>query len=97
MQTLIPPAATARARALGRMGKVVGFGLTVRALMLSAAGLAAAVPAFFHPAWIWVMVGWDAVIVALFVWDGVMLPAPEAIAVTRRFLQSPMLGEGDRD
>jgi uncharacterized protein (DUF58 family) len=27
------------------------------------------------------------------VWDGVMLPAPEAIAVTRRFLQSPMLGE----
>jgi uncharacterized protein (DUF58 family) len=93
MQTLIPPSATARARAMGRAGKVLGFGLTARALMLLAAGLAAVVPAFFHPAWIWLMMAWDGAIAGLCVWDGAMLPEPGSISVTRRFLQSPMVGE----
>ena len=57
MQTLIPQPVTARARYLGRAGRVLGFGLSARALLLLIAGVLWAIPAFFHPHRIWLMLG----------------------------------------
>jgi len=93
MQTLIPQPITAKARYLGRAGRVLGFGLSVRALLLLIAGVLWAIPAFFHPHRIWMMLVWDGLIVLLIVLDGMRLPAASAITVTRRFLHSPALGE----
>jgi uncharacterized protein (DUF58 family) len=93
MQTLIPQPVTAEARYLGRAGRVLGFGLSARALLFLAAGLLWAIPAFFHPHRIWIMLAWDGLIALLVVLDGMGLPAPSAIKVTRRFLHSPALGE----
>ncbi len=59
MQTLIPPPVTVRARYLGRAGCVLGFGLSARALLLLVAGVMWAIPAFFHPHRIWMMLVWD--------------------------------------
>jgi uncharacterized protein (DUF58 family) len=93
MQTLIPEPVTAKARPNGRFGHALGFGLTPRALLLLLAGTLLSVPAFFHPHRIWIMLAWDALIVALLVFDLVQLPPPEKIAVTRSFVHSPALGE----
>jgi uncharacterized protein (DUF58 family) len=93
MQTLIPQPVTVRARYLGRFGHLVGFGLSARTLLLLTAGVLWAIPAFFHPHRIWMMLVWDGLIALLIVHDGLGLPAPSAIAVTRRFLHSPSLGE----
>ncbi len=93
MQTLIPEPVTARARYLGRAGRMLGFGLTARTLLLLIAGVLWSIPAFFHPHRIWMMLVWDALIALLVAADAVSLPAPVEIAVTRRFLNSPSLGE----
>jgi uncharacterized protein (DUF58 family) len=93
MQTLIPPPVTAKARYLGRAGRVLGFGLSPRTLLLLIAGVLWAIPAFFHSHRLWIMLAWDGLIALLAVVDGVSLPAPSAITVTRRFLHSPALGE----
>ena len=93
MQTLIPQPVTVRARYLGRAGRVLGFGLSARALLLLIVGVLWAIPAFFHPHRIWLMLGWDGLIVLLIVLDGMRLPTPSAITVTRRFVHSPTLGE----
>jgi uncharacterized protein (DUF58 family) len=74
----------------------VGFGLTARALLLFCAGLVLAIPAFWQPRRIGFMFAWDALLVVLCVLDGVRLPRPEAFTVTRRFLDSPQLGEPTR-
>ena len=93
MQTLIPQPVTANARYLGRAGWMLGFGLSSRALLLLVAGVLWAIPAFFHPHRIWMMLVWDGMIALLVVIDGMALPIPFSIAVTRRFLHSPALGE----
>jgi len=93
MQTLIPEPVTLRARYLGRVGRVLGFGLTVRTLLLLVAGVLWSIPAFFHPHRIWLMIVWDACIALLVLVDASSLPSPAAIEVTRRFLNSPALGE----
>jgi len=93
MQTLIPQLVTARARANGRWGRTLGFGLTPRALLLLLAGTLLSIPAFFHPHRLWLMLVWDALIVVLILFDKARLPAPEEISVTRRFVHSPTLGE----
>src|ERR1700685_3088577 len=93
MQTLIPEPVTATARYSGRFGRFLGFGLTPRALLLLLAGILWSIPAFFHPNRIWLMLAWDALIAALILLDALALPAPRAIAITRRFLASPTLGE----
>jgi uncharacterized protein (DUF58 family) len=92
MQTLIPQPVSVTARYLGRAGRVLGFGLTARALLLLVAGVLWAIPAFFHPHRLWMMLAWDGLIALLIVIDGVGLPAPSAITGTRRFLNSPALG-----
>src|SRR5216683_583277 len=93
MQTLIPQPITAKARYLGRAGRVLGFGLSGRALLLLVAGVLWAIPAFFHNHRIWMMLVWDGLIGLLIVLDGMRLPVSSAITVTRRFLHSPALGE----
>ena len=65
---------------------MLGFGLSARALLI--AGVLWAIPAFFHPHRIWMMLAWDGLIVL----DGVRLPAPSAITLTRRCFHSPALG-----
>jgi uncharacterized protein (DUF58 family) len=93
MQTLIPQPVSTTARYLGRAGRVLGFGLTARALLLLLAGVLWAIPAFFHPHRLWMMLAWDGLIALLILIDGIGLPAPSAMTVTRRFLHSPALGE----
>lgn len=93
MQTLIPEPVTARARYLGRVGRVLGFGLTARTLLLLVAGVLWSIPAFFHPHRIWLMIVWDGLIALFVIIDVASLPSPKRIEVTRRFLNSPALGE----
>ena len=96
MQTLIPQSASATAKPRGRTGRVFGYGLTMRALLLFAVGLLMAAPAFFHPRQILFMLGWDALLLALVLIDIARLPRPEAFTVTRRFVDSPQLGQPTR-
>ena len=88
IQTLVPAPIRAAAR-----GRRFGFALTPRALLLLVAGCLLAVPGFFHPRWIWAMVGWDGVVLLLAIVDAATLPAPAKITVERRFENSPVLGE----
>jgi uncharacterized protein (DUF58 family) len=96
IQTLIPPPVQAPAHPEGRWGRIFGYALTPRALLLLAAGCLLAIPDFFHsghPGWTWAMLAWDALVLLLAVYDAGMLPGPAAIQVKRRFENSPVLGE----
>ena len=74
MQTLIPQPVTATARPNGRWGRVLGFGLTARALLLLLAGVLLSIPAFFHAHRIWMMVAWDAAVLGLIALPFVLPP-----------------------
>src|ERR1700733_1610755 len=93
MQTLFPQPVTARARYFGRFGCAIGYGLSARTLLLLVAGVLWAIPAFFHPQRLWMMLVWDALIALLVIVDLVSLPNPSVIDVTRRFVNPPALGE----
>jgi len=93
MQNLIPQPVTVQARYLGRFGHALGYGLSARALLLLVAGVLWAIPSFFHPHRIWIMLAWDGLMASLMIVDLVNLPDPSSIKVTRRFLNSPALGE----
>jgi len=92
MQTLIPEPVTATARAKGRFGRTLAFGLTPRALLLLLAGVLLSIPAFFHPGRLWIMLAWDALVCGIIAFDLTRLPPPAALTVTRRFVHSPALG-----
>jgi uncharacterized protein (DUF58 family) len=96
MQTLIPQPAQATAAPLGRTGRWLGFGLTPLAWLLFAAGFLLAVPAFYHARRIGFMLGWDALLAAAVLFDRLWLPKPEAISVTRSFLDAPELARPTR-
>jgi uncharacterized protein (DUF58 family) len=96
MQTLIPESASGAAKPIGRLGRWAAFGLTARALLLFCAGFALAIPAFWQPRRIGFMLAWDGVLLVLCVLDAIRLPRPQAFTVTRRFLDSPQLGEPTR-
>jgi len=68
-------------------------GATRRALLLFVAGFAWLIPAFFKARLWWMMVAWDGMMLGLVGFDLAMLPAPGRLTVTRRFLESPKLGE----
>jgi uncharacterized protein (DUF58 family) len=93
MQTLIPQQISANGRTFGRMGRVVGFGITARGLWLLLAGLLFSVPEFFHPHRLWIMLAWDGVIALLILGDATLLVSPAKINVIRRFLHSPAIGQ----
>lgn len=84
------------AKPTGRIGRWAGYGLTARALLLFSAGLLLAIPAFWHPQRIAFMLAWDVLLLILCVVDAVRLPRPESLTITRRFLDSPQLGEPTR-
>ncbi|HTD55264.1 MAG TPA: hypothetical protein VK670_07765, partial [Silvibacterium sp.] len=88
IQTLVPEQVSAVAHA-----RRFGYALTPRALVLLVAGCLLAIPAFFHPRWIWAMVAWDAAVLLLAVFEMATLPPPKQITVERRFENSPVLGE----
>ncbi len=96
MQTLIPESVSGTAKPVGRLGRWAGFGLTARALLLFCAGLVLAIPAFWQPRRIGFMFAWDALLLVLCLVDAARLPRPESLVVTRRFLDSPQLGEPTR-
>src|SRR5579875_307608 len=96
MHTLIPAPASGTAKPLGRLGRWAAFGLTGRALLLFCAGLLLAIPAFWHPRRIGFMLAWDVLLAMLCVLDALRLPPPGSFTVTRRFLDSPQLGESTR-
>ena len=68
-------------------------GATRRALLLLVVGLGWLIPAFFRARLWWMMIAWDGMVVGLTGFDLAMLPAPKRLTVTRRFLESPKLGE----
>src|ERR1700744_4373363 len=96
MQTLVPESASGVAKPMGRIGRWAGFGLTARALLLFCAGLLLAIPAFWQPKRIGFMLAWDLLLLILCVADAARLPRPESLTVTRRFVDSPQLGEPTR-
>ncbi len=96
MRTLIPPPASGRARAMGRTGRVFGFGLTSRAMWLFVAGVVLALPAFWHPRAVWFMAAWDGLLLLVVAWEAWRLPRPRQISVSRTFLDSPQLGVATR-
>ncbi len=96
MRTLIPEEVSAEGRPLSKAGRVLGYGLTGRALLGLVAGLVWLIPAFFSHQRVWLMLAWDAVWLGLVIFDGARLPAPERFRMTRRFLDSPQLGQRTR-
>lgn len=93
MQTLIPQPVTAKARYFGRAGRMLGFGLSAWVLLLLIAGVLWAIPAFFHPHRLWMMLVWDGLIGLLVIIDLVNLSEPSVLELTRRFRNAPALGE----
>lgn len=97
MQTLIPTAVSHIAHPKGRrLGRLLGFGLTPRTLLLLAAATLLSVSAFLHGHTPWLMFGVDAIVLLAAVADAVALPAPERFTLTRRFLHAPELGRSVR-
>jgi uncharacterized protein (DUF58 family) len=68
-------------------------GASRRALLLLLVGLGWLIPAFFRARLWWMMFAWDGMVLGLIGFDLAMLPAPKRLTVTRRFLESPKLGE----
>lgn len=91
-----PVTATAQAPAAGRLARLLGplsaYAFTPRMLCLLAGGVLLAIPAFFRPRGIWVMLAWDVVLMLLAVYDAVQLPSPACFQVTREFCGGPALG-----
>jgi uncharacterized protein (DUF58 family) len=96
IQTLIPPPASAEAKATSRWKRVIGTTLTARTLLLLAAGTVWAVPGFFGLRWLGLMLAWDGLVIILALVDAAMLPPDHALRVTRTFLDSPVLGRETR-
>ena len=93
MQTLIPQPATHEAHPKGkRLGRLLGFALTARTLLLLAAFTLLAIPQFLRGHTPWIMFGADAILLVAALGDAIALPAPERFTLTRRFVHAPELG-----
>jgi uncharacterized protein (DUF58 family) len=67
------------------------FGLTPRAIWLLVAGLALALPGFFHAWWGFGMLEWDGLVLAAAIFDWLRLPQPERITIERSWSNAPSL------
>ena len=85
---LAPPPSAAPASAAARLS--VGAG--TRALWLLCAGLLWTIPAWWEPRAIWLMVAWDAALLAAWAYDLATLPAPAQLHVTRTWAGSLQIG-----
>ena len=86
--SLHPVPVTAPCRPRGRFA----FGLSVRTLLLLAAGLLWLVPAFYIPRLAYGMLVWDGLILFAALLDGLRLPPPESLTAGRTWLNTPALG-----
>ena len=96
IQTLIPAPASAECRYSNRLGAFGSVTFTARALVLLSVGLLWTIPGFFGLRWLWLMIGWDLLVLALACFDVTRFPRPRALCVTRTFLDSPVLGRETR-
>jgi len=69
----------------------LAFGLTGRTIALLGAGLILALPGFFRASLGLGMLAWDAVVLLAALWDGLRLPAPQAIVAERSWSNTPSL------
>ncbi|MGB8592038.1 MAG: hypothetical protein WCD40_11710, partial [Candidatus Acidiferrales bacterium] len=76
---LVPPAAMARARALGRMP----FGFGPRFFVAFLLGFVWLGPAWWVPRLIAAMFLWDGLVVAAWIWDVLRLPRPDQLELRR--------------
>ena len=67
------------------------FGFTPRTILLLVAGLALALPGFFHAWWGLWMIPWDALVLTAAFFDWLRLPPAERIAVARSWSNAPSL------
>jgi uncharacterized protein (DUF58 family) len=84
---LVPPPVAMRARPLGRFS----FGFGPRFFVALLLGLLWLVPAWWSPQLIAVMILWDLLIIAVFVWDLLRLPKPLRIEASRLWEHAPCL------
>ena len=84
---LAPPTIDAAARPLGRLG--VAFGYRTTALLLL--GLMWLAPAFLDGRFVWAMLAWDGVVVALWLVDLRRSPPASRLRVRRAWLAAPAL------
>ncbi|MGB8788993.1 MAG: DUF58 domain-containing protein [Candidatus Acidiferrales bacterium] len=84
---LVPPAAMARARALGRMP----FGFGPRFFVAFLLGFVWLGPAWWVPRLIAAMFLWDGLVVAAWIWDFLRLPRPDQLELRRVWHVRPSL------
>jgi uncharacterized protein (DUF58 family) len=84
---MVPDTVGAPARPFKRLG--VAFG--PRFFVLLAAGLMWLGPAFFEPRFVYAMVGWDVLVVWVWLLDVWRLPAPAALTLRRSWIAPPAL------
>jgi uncharacterized protein (DUF58 family) len=69
-----------------------GFGLTPRAIGLLTAGFLWLIPGFWIPRMAYAMLAWDALLLIAALLDGLRLPAPSSLIVSRAWSNAPALG-----
>lgn len=89
MSTLLPRRCEAQAVRRGKFA----FGLSRRAVVLLFGGIGWVLLAFLWQGFLVVLVAWDLVVILLAIVDGLNLPAPESITVSRKWLAVPALGQ----
>ncbi len=67
------------------------FGLTVRAILLLLAGYIWLIPGFWKSQFSYAMLAWDALVLLAALLDGLRLPRPPELTVTRGWLSTPAL------
>lgn len=68
-----------------------GFGLTPRAVVLLLAGFVWLIPGFWYAELAYAMLAWDALVLLAALFDGLRLPAPEAVTLSRSWSNAPAL------
>lgn len=89
MSTLLPESRQAAAVRRGRFA----YGVSRRTLLLLFGGIGWVLLAFIWRGFLAVLLAWDVVVILLAILDGLRLPKPESITVSRSWLAAPALGQ----
>jgi len=76
----------------GKVELNFAFGLTLRALLLLAAGFLFLIPGYYEPRLAWGMLIWDGLILFIALLDGIRLPRPRTLTAGREWISAPSLG-----